>query len=255
MGKSKKILSYILYGFAGICLVAAFSVIGSIVAFIFGLAFTGLILYFATKLSKQANNQETKKDEPVKEKESNPVLETENIKEPENTNNIHTEPVVKKQVQPDGTKKAIVDIVGSYYQQKSVKEMMKYLIDIGAVFENHDYEWTKKDMSEFGIYEEKVWKYEPSDIDVNIVPDPDNEHDHNALKVMAGWKDHMWHIGYIPKNHIHEVKVALDSGVEFTLTVLGGKYKILATDDEEHNDIVKNGTADYVFRLSFDKKI
>lgn len=73
---------------------------------------------------------------------------------------------------------------------------------------------------------------------INFVPEPENEYDKNALRVMITLKEKDFFIGYVPSKSNIEVKKILDEykdsndfKIDYEMT--GGKYKI--ADDDEYN--------------------
>lgn len=71
-----------------------------------------------------------------------------------------------------------------------------------------------------------IAKYDPADVDVQLVRDPSNTFDSNAVAVTASVKDKVRAvIGYLPKRVAAVISVLMDKGFEVlsdTLSIAGG---------------------------------
>lgn len=80
-----------------------------------------------------------------------------------------------------------------------------------------------------------VWKYNPCIVKhVKFEKDPKNEHDSNAIKIMAGSSlIDMNLIGYIPKDKNKSFAKLMDQGkiYNINLTITGGPRKVIAAND------------------------
>ena len=103
--------------------------------------------------------------------------------------------------------------------------------------ENDDYSMTKKELIEYGLIDTMIYKYDGLSTDVQIVPEPDNPHDPNALKVIVDGI----HIGYVPAKEITTVKRILTAEPLIGCSFHGGEYKILFEDDATGKYEVKKG--------------
>lgn len=159
-------------------------------------------------------------------------------------------------VPESSTKEAVVYVTGTAYHKKEINELVEDLTNV-LLYESDSYSESKKELLDEGIYDEddKIWQFEPSVIEVKIVPEPDNKYDKNALQVYGlGSDDTPYLIGYIPKENISEINEAMKAGTAMTMKISGGKYKYISTD-EDGNEILKRGSADYHFNIIFKKAI
>lgn len=111
-------------------------------------------------------------------------------------------------------------VAGVAYRNDKLNLLIKSLVDDFGT----DYYGglSNKEIEEYGY--DKVWKYEGYfTLDVNLAPEPDNEHDHNAVKVIANG----YHVGYVPATQARKIKVFLDNGTPYhgMISVVGGPFK------------------------------
>ena len=95
--------------------------------------------------------------------------------------------------------------------------------------ENIDYNLSKKELEEEYYGTDRIYQYEFFPDKVELVPEPTNEHDPNAIKVIVDGQ----HIGYIKKgscSHIHNL-IKEDRIKEVDCDIYGGNYKELEFDD------------------------
>lgn len=102
--------------------------------------------------------------------------------------------------------------------------------------ENEVYSYTKKELvdSWTGLDEEKIWKYEFSTPTIELVPEPDNAYDPNAIKVMADGL----HVGYIKaEDCAHLLKCIREQRISrISCWIGGGPYKLLMEDYDIDKD-------------------
>lgn len=103
-------------------------------------------------------------------------------------------------------------VAGTSFRQEEIRS-------IGE--KNEDCSLTKRELLE-DFEGEKVYALD-WDPDVRLVPEPENEHDKNALAVIADGV----RIGYVPKKEAVRVRELMDSGrITFVdAEIRGGKYK------------------------------
>ena len=96
--------------------------------------------------------------------------------------------------------------------------------------ENDDYTLTKRELIELDMTDVSIYQYEFYPQKVELVPEPDNPHDPNAIKVVTDGI----HIGYIRAKDCEEVKGLLDSGdvVNIKADIDGGPYRCITEDDD-----------------------
>lgn len=143
-------------------------------------------------------------------------------------------------------KRILINAVGTKYENRdktllSIINKMKE--DELFVFDKYGGLKNKEIIEEY--YDEPVYEYYSESYPAQAIDyEPTNEFDPNAIKVLIGMDyDSLQHIGYIPKTDnttIHD----LANKYQFIMgsTIIGGKYKIVATDDngEEKVRIINN---------------
>ncbi len=110
-------------------------------------------------------------------------------------------------------------VAGTSYQQAEIESLAS---------ENFDYSLSKREIGEQYSDGDRIYKYEFLVTNVNLVPEPTNAHDSNAIKVIA---DNV-HIGYIKAGKCAEVRNLLNSerNLSFAIEIYGGPYKTLYVD-------------------------
>lgn len=110
--------------------------------------------------------------------------------------------------------------------------------------ENPDYDLTKREIIVDELTDERIYQYTFTDGPVELVDDPDNEHDPNAIKVLVAGQ----HIGYIKRGSTDRVHNLQRAGrvLGVTAEIYGGKYKVVTCDEDydgtEHYDLIKDET-------------
>lgn len=126
------------------------------------------------------------------------------------------------------------NVAGLFYHMNEFMELA----------ENNPFYSTKKaDLIEDFLEDEYVFKYDFSPALVELIPEPDNEHDPNAVAVHAD--KHM--IGYIKAGNCSHVKKLLAAGTiqKIDLDVWGGPYVYLDTDENR----LEKGERDYKVKV------
>lgn len=72
----------------------------------------------------------------------------------------------------------------------------------------------------------RIYKYNRRETNAVLVPEPTNEHDHNAIKVVI---DNV-HVGYIPADQCLEIKKVMNKISNITAVIYGGDYKYHSCD-------------------------
>lgn len=110
--------------------------------------------------------------------------------------------------------------------------------------ENPDYDLTKREIIDDDLTDERIYQYTFTDGPVELVDDPDNEYDPNAIKVLVAGQ----HIGYIKRGSTGRVHNLQRAGrvLGVTAEIYGGKYKVVICDDDddgaERYDLIKDET-------------
>lgn len=101
---------------------------------------------------------------------------------------------------------------------------------------NPDYELSKRELIENYSVGDRVYEYQFSACKTELIEEPDNEYDNNAVKVVLNDV----HVGYIKKGSCLHIKKLLHSDKMICITseIKGGKYKSLVSnyDDSKCDD-------------------
>lgn len=111
-------------------------------------------------------------------------------------------------------------VAGVSFREKEIKTLLK---------ENPNFSYTKKELVDAGLTDDPVYKYCCYPKTISILPEPTNEHDPNALKVII---DDI-HVGYIPKENCDSIQKLMDADeiIGLSANIGGGEYKYIKTDD------------------------
>lgn len=93
---------------------------------------------------------------------------------------------------------------------------------------NDNYALSKKELIKEGLIGEKIYEYDFDAIKAKLVPEPTNEHDPKAIKVIVDGA----HIGYIKKGSCSHVRKLIDFDAieKIDILVRGGNYKYIDDD-------------------------
>ena len=125
-------------------------------------------------------------------------------------------------------------VAGTSYHLDAIMELAE---------DNPDYDMTQREIIDAGMEEERIYQYTFPDSPVELVDDPGNEQDPNAIKVLVAGQ----HIGYIKRGSTGRVHNLQRAGrvLGVTAEIYGGKYKVVICDDDdgaEHYDLIKDET-------------
>ena len=110
---------------------------------------------------------------------------------------------------------------------------------------NPFYEYTKKQLIDADMINERVYEYDYTCKNITLEPEPTNLHDPNAIKVIVNGH----HVAYIKKGSTARIRNISKAGiVSITGDAGGGKYKCVYEDDGKYK--TENGDADYFLRLT-----
>lgn len=127
--------------------------------------------------------------------------------------------------QPEGTTYLVA---GVSFREQDILEMAD---------ESDEYAWSKKEIIDECYTNDKLWRYYWDPKQVELVPEPDNQYDPNAVKVMVDGV----HIGYIKKGSCkHVLRLLAENRIRrITCTIGGGPYKVVweEYDDEKNRDV------------------
>lgn len=121
-------------------------------------------------------------------------------------------------------------VAGTSYRTDAIKSLGN---------ENPIYELTKRDLIDLDKTDESIYEYEFPIFDAELIEEPDNEVDPNAIKVILNGV----HVGYIKAGSCNRIKKRMreDRIKRATATISGGRYKYVST----HYDY--DGTERYTF--------
>ena len=116
-------------------------------------------------------------------------------------------------------------VAGTSYRQKEIESLGE---------DNPIYEYSKRELIDEGYEDEKVYYYDFNPYTVELIEEPDNKFDPNAIKVVVDGV----HVGYIKKGSCTHVKNLLKSGkiAKIDAEIHGGKYKLLYSEYDGDKD-------------------
>lgn len=122
-------------------------------------------------------------------------------------------------------------VAGTSYRQEDISSL---------ACENDLYSYTKKELIDDSHDDEKIYQFEFFPSNVQLIPEPENPHDKNAIKVVVDGV----HIGYIKAGSCSRVRNLLNSGkiTSIEAEIYGGNYKILYQDDNEKYQLETGST-------------
>lgn len=228
-------------------LFTAFGILGIIVTVasfdLFGVVFYAIwsiigavILRFALNLWKKYKSSSA----PASRVEAPPVASTDDNVSPlsapsGNAPDAFTTPPSVPNVPKKIIKTETHKIAGTSYRQSQIKSLG---------FENVDFSLSKRDLEDCYSEYEKVYQLEFDPRNVELVEEPDNQYDPNAIKVIIDGV----HVGYIKKGSCTHVKNLMNSNKisRITADISGGKYKELIPDDEDYDSFsLERGSIDF----------
>lgn len=121
--------------------------------------------------------------------------------------------------------------------------------------ENGDFSSSKRELVDMGMIGEHIYKYDFYPVKTELIPEPDNEVDPNAIKVVVDGE----HIGYIKKGSCAHIRKLLNSGSieKIDVEIGGGPYKFITAEDWDENggDVytIEKGVAPYFAKLTITK--
>lgn len=140
-------------------------------------------------------------------------------------------PVVPEPVKPSkpaiSTKTENFKVAGISFHMDDIMEKLAY--------ENENYNLAKKQIIDDYMYDEKIFRYDFPVGKVELIPEPDNEHDKNAIKVVVDGV----HIGYIKNGNCSHVKNLLSSGrvTSIDCSIYGGDFKMVYENSDDEYEL------------------
>lgn len=142
-------------------------------------------------------------------------------------------PKPEPETAPTTVKKEICafTVAGFDYYQDALKEFLYR--------ENPEYSYSKSDLID--MEDERIYEYEPYIGYPDLVPEPDNKYDSNAIAVLLEGT----RVGYVPRNYQESVAPYLtDDSVSREIEIYGGKYKVLQLG-EDYDERLEPKASDY----------
>lgn len=142
-------------------------------------------------------------------------------------------------------KKAASKEKGQKHRLAGVKYYEKNIMQLAV--ENPNYALTKDKIIKAGLVDSTIYKFTFPSEPVILEPEPENEHDSNAIKVLLDGQ----HIGYIKAGSCSRVHNLIKNGKigKIVCTLSGGPYKAVfdesADPDECHEYHFEKGTFDF----------
>lgn len=135
------------------------------------------------------------------------------------------------------------------YRVTGIQHYMDNLMRLGV--ENSCYSWSKRDLIDDGLIDERIWETEFLFSKAEVIPEPDNPVDPKAIKVVVDGE----HIGYIKAGSCaHLLKVIRENRIlKIECEIAGGHYKRIDEDYDYDKDkevyTLERGTAPYFATL------
>ena len=114
---------------------------------------------------------------------------------------------------------------GETYRVTGINYHIPELMSLAT--ENKLYQLSNSDIIKKGLAGKRIWKYSFNRNSVDLVPEPDNPHDPNAIKVIIDGA----HVGYIKAGSCAHLLKLMRSGVEITSCRIGGGPSRMVYDD------------------------
>lgn len=113
------------------------------------------------------------------------------------------------------------------YHGAGMSHYMNSLMELAV--ENGDYACTKRELKKFYLINKRVYQYHFRATDIDLVPEPDNIHDENAVKIILDNR----HVGYIRSSETDGLVDLYNSDrvKRVQVVIEGGHYKILLGPD------------------------
>lgn len=144
--------------------------------------------------------------------------------------------------------------VGVTYKVAGVSHYEANILSLAS--RSTEYTLSKRQLIEEGLTDERIWEYDFYPLKVEIVPEPENPLDPNALKVLVDGA----HVGYIKSGSCSRMRHLLDTDriLRITAEIGGGRYKYVELVDytESGKDIyeMEHGSVNFYVHLSVYEK-
>ena len=144
--------------------------------------------------------------------------------------------------EPLEPEKELLKVAGTSFRQDAIKSL-------GV--KNPNYTKTRQAIQEAGLLGKWIYEYEFTPQQVDLVPEPDNPHDRDAIKVMVDGV----HIGYVKAEmcaHVHDI-LCTPRLQQVNCTIAGGKRKRYIRDGKE-DYVLERDEVSFYARLTITTK-
>lgn len=133
------------------------------------------------------------------------------------------------------------EVVAESYHKSEIAEL-------GTISQN--YYWPSDRLYEKFVEGDRVYKYNFPELDAQLVPEPENPHDPNAIRVVVDGKT----VGYIARNNTARISEIISRGLTVKANITGGPHKEIS---ENEDGMLLSEKEDYDFRvrLSFYEQV
>ena len=111
------------------------------------------------------------------------------------------------------------ETVGESYYKDAIAEL-------GTIDRN--YYWPNERLYEKFVDGDRVYKFRFEDMDAELVPEPDNPHDPNAIRVDVNGKT----VGHIARDNTAHIRELLESGATARAKISAGPRKVITESDD-----------------------
>lgn len=127
----------------------------------------------------------------------------------------------------DTTKSENVNVTGTSHYLDNIMKLAK---------KNSKFNSSKEDIIKSNFVNQNIYEYTFKDYTAELIPEPTNEHDPNAIQVLINGKV----VGYIKKGSCSHIKNLISSGSikSVTASITGGNY--IRVDNSNGNEITEN---------------
>lgn len=148
-------------------------------------------------------------------------------------------PAIESKPIEDNTIVKTYRVAGTSFRLKNIMELAN---------ENPQYEYTKQELIDECLYDEKIFEYEFYPIKTELIPEPDNPYDKNAVKVIVDGE----HIGYIKEGSCsHVLRILREHRIKkIECEISGGKYKRLCYDEDEDSYTMEKSESIFYAQLT-----
>lgn len=184
-----------------------------------------IILYYAIKYDKKRDSVKQSEEE---RRRGEAILRARAERAAQEQMKTENQTCPEKESEPTPDRNYVVKtyhVAGTTFYEDAI---------LSLASENSDYEMSKRDLIDAGMTDEKIWEYEFDPSNVKLVPEPENPHDPNAVKVIVDGE----HVGYIKKGsckHILKL-IAEDRILKIDCEIGGGNYKIVSEEYDDEKD-------------------